>query len=201
MKNKINIMMLIASVLVAGAFIFPIWSISLTAPQYPEGLGLYIFVNKIDGHKPNDVQSINGLNHYIGMKQIHPDDIQELKIMPYFIGFMIVFGLLAGFINQRKLIAGWVFIFLGAAIYGMYDFWQWEYDYGHNLDPKAIIKIPGMSYQPPLIGSKQLLNFNAVSLPAPGAVFIGVAIILAVISFLMVKKFNTCNHLDKFKVK
>jgi copper chaperone NosL len=32
----------------------------------------------------------------------------------------------------------------------------------------AIIKIPGMSYQPPLIGSKQILNFTAHSWPGSG---------------------------------
>ena len=52
---------------------------------------------------------------------------------------------------------------------GLVDFWHWEYDYGHRLDfEHAIIKIPGMSYQPPLIGVKQLLNFTAVSWPDVG---------------------------------
>ena len=52
---------------------------------------------------------------------------------------------------------------------GLYDYWRWGYDYGHNLDARtAIIKIPGMTYQPPLIGSKQLLNFTATSWPASG---------------------------------
>jgi len=50
----------------------------------------------------------------------------------------------------------------------MYDFWRWEYDYGHNLDPKAAIIVPGMAYQPPLIGFKQLLNFGAYSIPDIG---------------------------------
>jgi copper chaperone NosL len=58
---------------------------------------------------------------------------------------------------------------------GLVDFYLWGYDYGHNLDPTAPIKIPGMSYQPPLIGSKELLNFTAVSFPHVG----GVALVLA----------------------
>ena len=63
----------------------------------------------------------------------------------------------------------WVGIFTVGAIVGLVDFWLWEYDYGHNLDAeKAIIKIPGMNYQPPLIGSKKLLNFTASSWPATG---------------------------------
>jgi len=54
------------------------------------------------------------------------------------------------------------------AFAGLYDFWRWEYDYGHDLDPTAAIRIPGMSYQPPLVGGKQLLNFHATSWPDLG---------------------------------
>ena len=59
-------------------------------------------------------------------------------------------------------------LFAAGALAGLADFYRWGYDYGHNLDPEAIIKIPGMSYQPPLIGTKQLLNFQATSWPASG---------------------------------
>jgi copper chaperone NosL len=65
-----------------------------------------------------------------------------------------------------------LFAFLGSLIIGgiaaMYDFWSWGYEYGHNLSPDAAIKVPGMSYQPPLIGYKELLNFGAYSIPAAG---------------------------------
>jgi copper chaperone NosL len=55
------------------------------------------------------------------------------------------------------------------ALAGLEDYYTWEYDYGHDLDlENAIIKLEGMSYQPPLIGSKQLLNFRATSIPAGG---------------------------------
>jgi copper chaperone NosL len=53
-------------------------------------------------------------------------------------------------------------------IVAMADFWRWEYDYGHSLNPNAAIIVPGMSYQPPLIGFKQLLNFGAYSMPDLG---------------------------------
>jgi len=61
----------------------------------------------------------------------------------------------------------------------MYDFWRWEYNYGHNLDPNAAIIVPGMAYQPPLIGFKQLLNFGAYSIPDIGGwIFIAVGALL-----------------------
>ena len=69
---------------------------------------------------------------------------------------------------------------LTAAI-GLADFYKWEYDYGHDLDTEnAIIKIPGMNYQPPRIGSKQLLNFRATSLPAAGGIALVVSLALGV---------------------
>ena len=64
---------------------------------------------------------------------------------------------------------------------GLADFWKWSYDYGHDLSPTAIIKIPGMTYQPPLIGGKQLLNFHATSWPASGGWVLIAAVALIVV--------------------
>ena len=180
--------MLIAAVLLFLMYIFPLWSISLLAPQYPEGLGLYINIGSIDGHKANDLQSINGLNHYIGMKKIEPDSILELKIMPYIVAFFIIMGFINFIYYKKWLVIGWIITFTAAGFIGIYDFWLWEYDYGHNLNPHAIIKIPGMSYQPPLMGSEQLLNFTATSFPHIGGVVIGLSILLAITSLIARKK-------------
>ena len=56
---------------------------------------------------------------------------------------------------------------------------MWEYNYGHDLNPNAPIKIPGMSYQPPLLGSEKLLNITATSIPYIGTWIIGITIMLA----------------------
>lgn len=189
MKNQI--LEISASLLLVIVFFVPIWSISLKAPQYPEGLGLYIYINKIEGHKESDLQSINGLNHYIGMKEIHPDDISELKIMPYFIIAMILLGIIFSIAKIKLLKYIWIGIFILAGAIGLYDFYMWEYNYGHDLDPRAIIKIPGMSYQPPLIGTKQLLNFEASSYPDIGFVIIFVSIFLMFVSlYIQIKNEN-----------
>lgn len=164
MKKKSKIILVILSLSMITAFFTPLWLIDLEAPQYPEGLGMKIWIYQITG----DLNTINGLNHYIGMKKIEPDSIKELKIMPYVLGALIMFGIITGISGKSKLL--WIFtlVFLIAGITGGVDFYLWEYDYGHNLDPTAAIKIPGMSYQPPLIGSKQLLNFVAHSYPDTG---------------------------------
>jgi hypothetical protein len=158
-----------ASLLLLGMFLFPIWRIDLTAPQHPEGLGMRIRINTIVGTTEHTLTNINNLNHYIGMKPIVPDSIPELKLMPWLVGAIIAFGLVTAAVGRRRVLYAWVAAFALLALAGLADFWWWEYDYGHNLDfENAIIEIPGMSYQPPLIGTKQLANFTASSWPALG---------------------------------
>jgi copper chaperone NosL len=185
MKKKSKILIVIASLLLLLTFLFPLWRIDLQAPQYPEGLGLNIWINQITGLNENDVDRINGLNHYIGMKAITPDDIPELQYMPYIIVFMVLFGLTIAFTGKRKLLYVWLGLFVVFAIIGLYDFYMWGYDYGHNLNPDAPIKVPGMTYQPPLFGSKQLLNINAVSLPYIGSIVILISILISIFTLFL----------------
>lgn len=179
MKKSSKKILVLASLLLAGIYFVPVWFILLDAPQYPESLVMKIHVNGISG----DLQTINGLNHYIGMKTIEPESIIELKLMPYILGFLIVMGFGAAISGKKFMVHIWFFLLIIAGVAGAVDFYLWEYDYGHNLDPNAIIKVPGMNYQPPLIGSKQLLNFTAQSLPDIGAylAFAAGALVLFVI--------------------
>jgi nitrous oxidase accessory protein len=172
-----------AALLLSVMYVAPVWSIRLIAPQYPEGLGLLIRLSTITGVKENDLRSINSLNHYIGMKPIEPSAIPELRYMPWIVAALIGLGLLAAVVGRRRLLVAWVVAFAATGAAGMYDFWRWGYDYGHNLDAEqAVIVVPGMTYQPPLIGTKQLLNFHATSLPHVGAVAAGVSMLLGVIA-------------------
>lgn len=183
---RARILLTVASLMLALAFVLPLWAVYLQAPQYPEGLGMLIRVNDITGLKPNDLESINNLNHYIGMKRIEPSSIPELRIMPYIVAALMAFGLAAAAAGKRWLARAWVAAFLLVSVVGLADFYKWEYDYGHDLDMEnAIIKIPGMNYQPPLIGTKQLLNFRATSLPAAGGYALIVSLSLGVIAVVL----------------
>lgn len=186
MKKNSRILIVIFSLALIGVFFVPIWDIALEAPQYPEGLGMKIWINKMSG----DLEIINGLNHYIGMKTIHPESIKELTIMPYVIGFFIVAGILVAVFNKIKLLLAWIILFVIAGAVGLYDFYLWEYDYGHNLDPTAAIKVEGMNYQPPLIGSKNLLNFKAVSMPDIGGYLFFLTGLIFIFVYIYEKKFN-----------
>jgi copper chaperone NosL len=154
----------LAALLMISAYFVPLWQILMWAPQYPEGLEMDIWINNITG----DVKIISALNHYIGMKHIEVEMFPEFKYMIYIVGFLIGFGLLTALVGKRFLL--WLFVILLAAsgVAALVDFYLWGYDYGHNLDPTAAIVVPGMSYQPPLIGTKQLLNFTAFSGPDTG---------------------------------
>lgn len=168
MKRISRLTVAIASLLLLVVYVTPLWRINLIAPQYPEGLGLRIWVNQITGMKPGDLNSINGLNHYIGMAPIDPASFPELQYMPKLLAAAIVAGLLVALIGRRPLLYVWSVLFALGAAAGLGDFYKWGYEYGHRLDPHAAIKVPGMSYQPPVIGSKQLLNFHATSWPGVG---------------------------------
>jgi hypothetical protein len=113
------------------------------------------------------------------MKAIVPESILELRIMPYIVGFLILSGLVVVLRRKRSLLAAWLILLVVMGIVGLVDYYLWGYDYGHNLDPNAAIKIPGMAYQPPLIGTKQILNFTATSLPHIGGYLYLTSILLA----------------------
>jgi len=169
--------------LALAALPLPLWRIRLIAPQYPEGLGMVITAHTVRGAAEHDLGNINELNHYIGMKVIEPEAIPELSIMPWSIAGIAVLAALAAVVGRRAGAVAWLVAFAGLGVAGLWDFWRWEYSYGHDLDlAHAIIKIPGMSYQPPLLGSKQLLNFTATSWPGPGAVLLGIAFLLGVVA-------------------
>ncbi len=174
-------LLLVSGALLVLSLFNPIWRIELDAPQYPEGLALTIHANKLAG----DVNIINGLNHYIGMKTLHEEEFVEFTVLPYIIGFYALACLLVVFIKRKKALT---VLFAGFILFGiiaMIDFWRWEYNYGHNLDPNAAIIVPGMAYQPPLIGFKQLLNFGAYSIPDIGGwLFISSGLLMAIAVFI-----------------
>jgi len=164
MNLSSRILVALASLSMTAVFFLPVWFIFLVAPQYPEGLTMNIWLTKITGQ----VDIINGLNHYIGMKKNNAAMFPEFGYMTYILGGFILYGLFVAFTGSRKLLLSLLMLTLVIAGAALYDFYTWGYDYGHNLDPKAAIQVPGLFYQPPLIGHKTLLNFDAYSYPDSG---------------------------------
>jgi copper chaperone NosL len=164
LKPISRLVITISAMLMISAYFVPLWQILMWAPQYPEGLEMKIWINTLSG----DVKIISALNHYIGMKHIEVNMFPEFNYMRYIVGFLLGFGLLTALVNKRTFLWIYCSLIVSAGIGALLDFYLWGYDYGHNLDPTAPIIVPGMSYQPPLIGTKQLLNFTAFSGPDIG---------------------------------
>lgn len=190
---------IIGSLLVLGLFAFPIWNIVLEAPQYPDGIGMKIYINGLQGREKHDLQNIDGLNHYIGMRTLpKPHEMWEFSVFPKVIGSMALLGVLLGVLGWFGKIngywfLGWFVLMSTLGILGMVDFNAWMTDYGTNLDPKAIMKMMDaegnpLTYKPPLFGSRDILNFKAHSYPSLGGYLLGLGMFLNLIAFWIWKK-------------
>lgn len=191
--------MIIGSLLLLGLFKFPLWYIMLGAPQYPDPLGMDIYIDGIKGITEYDLQNIDGLNHYIGMKTIpKPEDMWEFAVFPKVILGMVILGVIIGLLGffekvSYKFFMGWFLFMSILGVLGMYDFNNWLIDYGSNLDPHAIIKVTNpdgtpMSYKPPLFGYQKLLNFDVTSLPHIGGYLMFVGMSLTLVAFWLGRK-------------
>lgn len=179
MTRSARLLLAAAALLLACAPLLPIWRITLIAPQYPEGMGMVIRTSTIEGLKENDLENINHLNHYIGMRMIEPADMPELRYMTWAVLAIAAAGLGAAVVGRRSALYAWAGLLVAAGAAGMGDFWWRTYTYGHTLDLEhAAIQIPGLAYQPPLIGVKQIANFTASAWPDAGGIAIGIAVVL-----------------------
>lgn len=156
-------------VAVLTALILPIWWIYLWAPQYPEGLRVFIHARDLTGN----VQGVNILNHYIGMKPLGVEMFPEFKWMSWVLGALGGTLLVVAAIGRRELIlAGWLCV-VGFDLFMLWDLWHWLYDWGHDLDPRAAMTIA--PFTPPVLGFRQIANFVVYSLPSWG----GLGVMLA----------------------
>ena len=208
--------MIIGPLLLIGLYVFPLWNIMLGAPQYPEPLGMNIHIDGIQGASEFDIQNIDGLNHYIGMRHLpKAEDMWEFSTFPLVIGGMVALGVLIGLLGffgkvSYKWFLGWFVLMSILGVLGMYDFNAWMVDYGTNLDPNAIMKLTNldgtpMSYKPPLFGYAKMLNFDVTSLPHTGAYMMFVGMMLTVVAFFIGKRAwkskNTTDAVTPIKVK
>lgn len=173
-----RILLALAVLSMISGYYLPLWEIQLWAPQYPEGLNMKIWLTHLSGA----FDIINGLNHYIGMRQIKQEMFPEFQYMGKVLGFLILAGLVPVITGKRLWLVVFVVILFLTGGLGIFDFYRWGHDYGHNLDSHAAISVPGMTYDPPLIGYKSLLNFVAYSGPDKGGwILVGAGAITTVL--------------------
>lgn len=166
------------------SFMVPMWRIRMEAPQYPEGLDLYIYSYKVEGgNDNNDIQEISVLNHYIGMAPIDRAALSDLDWIPFLFAGLIILALRTAVIGNVSSLLDLLVVTTYAGIFGFGRFYYKLYTFGHNLDPKAPITVD--PFTPAVLGKKQIANFLTEAWPGGGtylvAVFAtGVAILLLI---------------------
>jgi copper chaperone NosL len=158
-----------ATLAILPSIVQPTWTITLRAPQYPNGLELTIYPNTVGG----DLEEVNILNHYIGMHEIEPDEFPEFRFIPFFILRFLGFALLTALIARMPIaVLGWMdFVLFGVVM--LYTMQHWLHEYGHNLSPGAPLRVD--PFTPNLIGATSVGQFTVTSWPAAGAILMGIA--------------------------
>jgi hypothetical protein len=148
------------------SFFFPLWRIGMVAPQYPEGLALEIYSHTVEG----DIQEVNTLNHYIGMAPIDRESLSDLDWIPFALGVLILLTLRVAAIGNFGHLIDLFVLFVYFSAFSMARFAYKMYVFGHNLDPRAPFKME--PFTPPILGSKQVANFVATSMPGAASALI-----------------------------
>lgn len=164
-----------AALLIAGSLFFPWWRMLFVAPQYPEGLNIIVFPNKLEGQ----IDIVNGLNHYIGMANFSEKNFPELSYLPYLIGSLAVITLLTALLRKKSILYGLISIFVIGGVLGVLDLHSALKKFGTNLSPQAPIKID--PFVPPILGHNTIANFHTTSLLGTGTYLVIAAFLLLLI--------------------
>ncbi len=170
LSGKSRILIVAAVAILLLSFVFPLWNMAFYSNQYTDGLVLDIYTYKLEGGKtPNrdDLQEINSLNHYIGMRPLREIDFNEFTWMPFVIGALMLLALRAAVIGRMANLVDTLVLFLYFGLFSLWSFHHRLYTYGHSLDPTAAMKVE--PFTPPLFGEKVIANFTVESYPQPAA--------------------------------
>lgn len=174
-----RLMLLAAAGLLVATYFFPLWNLTMFAPQYPDGLRLDIYsYTLVGGNAGQDIKEINVLNHYIGMQDLVNESFTEFKWMPFVIGMLgllilraMVHGTVASLVDVTML-----FLYFGG--FSLWSFGYKLYRYGHDLSPAAAVKVP--PFMPPMFGGQQIANFEVYSYPRPATYAMAGVIVLLI---------------------
>jgi hypothetical protein len=168
-------LLIVAALLLIPTFLFPLWNMTMFAPQYPDGLRLHIYSYRLDsGNAGQDLKEINILNHYIGMRDLQAVDFTEFKWMPFVLGALALLFLRAAVHGHFAEILDVSVLTVYFTLFSLWSFGYKLYRYGHDLAPTAAVTVPG--FMPPMFGFKQLANFQVYSYPAAAAYAMGAAV-------------------------
>lgn len=166
-----RILLAVGALGLVGALLLPLWKIFLVAPQYQEGLTLNIYSYQlVAGNNGQDLNEINNLNHYIGMKPIAQADFFEMRWVPFALGVFGLLALRAAAIGTMRSLVDVLALYLYFTAFSLGSFYYRLYTYGHDLDSTAPMTI--QPFTPVLIGRQQIANFVQSSWPQIGSAFL-----------------------------
>jgi hypothetical protein len=153
----------VAALLLILSIFFPYWRLTLNAPQYPKGLTVQAYVDRVEG----DVQEIDGLNHYIGMRPLDEAAAFEKSIAVIGIIGVALLILAAIFIHSR-----WAALLALPAlllpVVFLADLQFWLANFGQNLDPTAALSSSVDPFVPPVLGEGIIAQFSTWAVPDVG---------------------------------
>jgi hypothetical protein len=150
-----TIVLSIARLALLVSIFLPYWHMELIAPQYPDGLGVTAYVNRLEG----DVREIDSLNHYIGMRPL--GDAAQLERSLSVFGLIALVLLVEGatHIHSRWAALLAVPAILFPAIF-LLDLHWWLNNFGQNLDPTAALSSSIEPFTPPVLGTGLIGQFE-----------------------------------------
>ncbi|MGZ5023068.1 MAG: hypothetical protein ACXWAX_10815 [Chthoniobacterales bacterium] len=177
-----RLLLLAAAATIVTSLFYPLWKMHLVAPQYSDGLDLFIYSYNIVGGGLNGqhLVEINNLNHYIGMAPILQADFLEMRWMPFIFGLITLMILRSVVFGQMGNLVDLFVVYCYFGVFSIGSFWYRLYTYGHNLDPHAPMHIK--PFTPLLLGTKQIANFRESSYPMAGAYLLCVSVLLIVLA-------------------
>lgn len=158
-----TILFLLAALLLVVSVFLPYWQLTLHAPQYPSGLTVEAYLTKLTG----DVNEIDGLNHYIGMRPL--DEAAPFEKSVSVLGVVVVALLIlaAVFVHSRwaALLALPALLF---PVIFLVDLQYWLANFGQNLDPAAPLSSSVKPFIPPVLFEGKIAQFRTVASPGIG---------------------------------
>jgi copper chaperone NosL len=163
-----RLLLVVSAVLLSVTLVLPLWNMTMFAPQYPDGLRLDIYAQRLEGaNRGQDLKEINLLNHYIGMRDLADEEFTEFKWMPFAIGILALLCLRSAVHGTMASLVDTAVIFSYFALFSLWSFGNKLYMYGHQLAPTAPVKVD--PFMPPMFGYQKLANFEVYSYPVAGS--------------------------------
>lgn len=137
----------------------PYWRMRLLAPQYPGGLEVQVYVNRMTG----DVREIDGLNHYIGMRPLGEAAQLERSLSIFAIIVITLLVIAAMYVHSPWALVLSLPALLFPVVF-MADLYYWLWNYGQNLDPSAPLSQAIKPFVPPLLGEGRVGQFRTIAM-------------------------------------